>query len=311
MYPVGFFRALFGSCAGTGIFAALRLNSWLRVVWHLVFLSLLLALLIAVGESRRIAHRLTVAGDRIITEFGSSLLCSPDGIRPEKDPDRFRIFEAEPGVLLVYLGEKTHLELSATQRAIAHRMLMVAAPRFFAFAVFSDNLWIGRWQDPAAAGSFRCRDDELNAVLSQRLAGAKAQLETPAMRIPLASVFQILRGTLFAGFLTMWFGTLIALAGLYTAIFAILNRLVGGGRRFSPLSLGEYWKIGIYAGFPAMLVASAFPIFDLPFLTYPTVYMIGLVTYWMIAAARVSADILAQTVPIPPTTAEDDDDHEQ
>ena len=312
MKSVGFFKALFGVCAGTEIFLSLRRHSWPRVIGHLVLLALLLSLLIAVGESRRIASRLTAAEKRIVMEFGSSLLCAPDGIRPEKDPNRFRGFEAEPGVLLVYLGEKTQLELSATQRAAAHRLLLVAAPRCFAFAVFSDGQWIGRWQNHAAAGNFRCRDEELNADLSRRIAGAKAELETQVTRIPMASVFQMLRGTLFAGYFWLWFGTQLVLAVLYTAIFTVVNRLIGGGTRFSPLSFSEYWKIGIYAGFPAMLVASAFPLFDLPFLSYPTVCMIGLVIYWMIAAARVAAELSLSGKAAPPSpSASEEDKNEQ
>ena len=311
MRPVGFFKALFGSCAGTAIFSALRLNSWLRVIWHLVLLSFLLSLVIASGELRRLTPRLDAAENRFVEAFGSSLLCAPDGIRPAKDPERARLLEVEPGVAFVYLGSNDgKAALTAEERALAHRMLLVAAPRFFAFAVYSDNRWIGRWQDPAAAGNFRCSDVELNDVLNRQLALPKAQWETPAMQIPAASIFRMTRGMLSTGFLLMWFATLLMLAGLYTAIFAIVNRLIGGGKRFLPLTLGEYWKIGIYAGFPAMLVAAAFPAFDLPFLTYPTVYMIGLVVYWMIAASRVSSELLAQTVPAPPTTAEDDDDDE-
>ena len=311
MQSVGFFKALFGSCAGTEIFSALRRNNWPRVIWHLVILAFLLSLLISAGEFRRLAPRLAAVKNRFIMEFGSSLRCAPDGIRPEKDPQRARLLEAEPGVLLVYLGENPRLELSAAERSLAHRTLLVAAPRFFAFAVFSDNMWIGRWQDPADSGNFRCGDGELNALLSQRLAKAEAQWETPAMQLPVSYLFQMVRGTLSSGIFLMWFGTLLLLAACYTAIFAVVNRLVGGGARFSSLSLGEYWKIGIYAGFPPMLVASAFPAFDLPFLTYPTVYMIGLVVYWMIAAARVAAELPAQADPTPPTTAKDDDDENE
>lgn len=36
-----------------------------------------------------------------------------------------------------------------------------------------------------------------------------------------------------------------------------------------------------------MLFASCFPAFDLPFLRYGTVYMIGLVIYWLVAAGRI------------------------
>ena len=41
------------------------------------------------------------------------------------------------------------------------------------------------------------------------------------------------------------------------------------------------------ARFPVMLVASCFPAFDLPYLSYSTVFMIGLVVYWLVAVARV------------------------
>ena len=46
-------------------------------------------------------------------------------------------------------------------------------------------------------------------------------------------------------------------------------------------------EVTIYAGFPVMLVASCFPAFDLPYLSYSTVFMIGLVVYWLVAVARV------------------------
>lgn len=311
MRPVGFFKALWGCCAGTEIFFALRCNSWLRVIWHLLLLSILLALLIAAGEFRRARPRLTAAENRIVAEFGSFVRCAPDGIRPAKEPERSRLFEAEPGILIVYPGDSQKVALSPTERTLAHRMLLLAAPRLFAFAVFSDdNMWIGRWQDPDAFGNIRCGDGELNTVLSQRLALSKGRWKTPEARLPLSYVFRMLRGVLSIGFFLLWLGTLLTLAALYTAVFAVVNRLVGGGTRFSPLKLGEYWKIGIYAGFPAMLVASAFPAFDLPFLTYSTVYMIGLVVYWMFAAARVSAELTARTAaPQPPTDKDDENEH--
>jgi hypothetical protein len=73
---------------------------------------------------------------------------------------------------------------------------------------------------------------------------------------------------------------------LYTAIFVLVFRLTGG-RQLRILSLSEFWRVGIYAGFPVMLFASCFPAFDLPFLRYDTVYMIGLVGYWLVVTGRI------------------------
>jgi len=306
MRPVGFFRALSGVCAGTEIFFALRYNRWPRTLLHLVLLSFLLALGISVGELRRVSPRMDGMRLRLETEFGSGVLCSPAGILPVKDPERARRFEVGPGMLLAYLGGETKVDLSSEERSRAGRALLIAAPRFFAVAVFGDGEWIGRWQDPDSAGSFRCSDGELNPLLSRRLAAARGQWETPAMKVSFSRFLPLLRNALALGFFLMWFAALFALAVLYTAIFTAVNRLFGGGRG-SVLSPGEYWKIGIYAGFPAMLVAAAFPAFDLPFLTYSTVYMIGLVVYWMIAAARVSLGDPSA----PPAAAEDDNENEQ
>lgn len=306
MRPVGFFRALSGVCSGTEIFFALRYNRWSRAVWHLALLSFLLSLVISVGELRRVSPRLDGMRLRLETEFGPGAVCSPDGILPVKEPERARRFEVGPGMLLAYLGGETKVDLSAGERRRAERGLLIAAPRFFAVAVFGDGEWIGRWQDPGSAGSFRCSDGELDPELSRRLASAQGQWETPAMQVSFSRLLPLLRNTLALGFFLMWFAVLFALAVLYTAIFTAVNRLFGGGRG-SVLSPVEYWKIGIYAGFPAMLVAAAFPAFDLPFLTYSTVYMIGLVVYWMIAAARVSLG----DSPTPPAAAEDDNENEQ
>ena len=79
---------------------------------------------------------------------------------------------------------------------------------------------------------------------------------------------------------------ILALALFYTGLFAGMFRLTSS-RRLQTLTFGEFWKIGVYAGFPVMLVASCFPAFDLPYLSYSTVFMIGLVVYWLVAVARV------------------------
>ena len=63
-------------------------------------------------------------------------------------------------------------------------------------------------------------------------------------------------------------------------------RLTSGGRYPIRLTYAQFWKTGIYAGFPALLVASAFPALNLPFFTFSTVYMTGLLIYWLYTAHR-------------------------
>ncbi|WP_302813037.1 hypothetical protein, partial [Victivallis vadensis] len=102
--------------------------------------------------------------------------------------------------------------------------------------------------------------------------------------------FAALFGSLKIGMGILLFGMqlvgILALALFYTGLFAGMFRLTSS-RRLQTLTFGEFWKIGVYAGFPVMLVASCFPAFDLPYLSYSTVFMIGLVVYWLVAVARV------------------------
>lgn len=78
---------------------------------------------------------------------------------------------------------------------------------------------------------------------------------------------------------------------LYTSVFVGMFRLTSGGRYPIRLTYAQFWKTGIYAGFPALLVASAFPALNLPFFTFSTVYMTGLLIYWLYTAHRLERQL--------------------
>jgi hypothetical protein len=89
-------------------------------------------------------------------------------------------------------------------------------------------------------------------------------------------------------------GLTLFLPLLYTALFVGVFRFSSGGRYPVRLTYLEFWKIGIYAGFPAMLVASAFPALALPFFSFSTVYMAGLLIYWLYTASRLERELAAE-----------------
>ena len=77
---------------------------------------------------------------------------------------------------------------------------------------------------------------------------------------------------------------------LYTGIFVGMYRLLNGpSGRLRFLTLKEMWKCGIYAAFPAMAVATFFPVLELPFISYETVFMIGLLIYWLSVTAKLES----------------------
>ena len=52
----------------------------------------------------------------------------------------------------------------------------------------------------------------------------------------------------------------------------------------------QYWQIGVYAGFPGMLIGSVVAALELPVLTYGRTYALALVIYWLPAALACSKD---------------------
>ncbi|MBR2373255.1 MAG: hypothetical protein IKA87_03385, partial [Lentisphaeria bacterium] len=79
--------------------------------------------------------------------------------------------------------------------------------------------------------------------------------------------------------------------GIFMAMYRLLN---GPSGRLRYLTLKEMWKCGVYAAFPAMIIASLFPALELPFLSYETVFMMGLLIYWMAVAAKLERTPLSQ-----------------
>ena len=85
---IGFFRAVSGVVSGTAIFQDLRVQSWWRVILHLILFSFLLSLFISWLATSGTAKSMTALEGSFTTEFGSYLEVTPEGIIPEKSAQR-------------------------------------------------------------------------------------------------------------------------------------------------------------------------------------------------------------------------------
>ena len=152
---------------------------------------------------------------------------------------------------------------------------------------------------PAGEGTFSCATVRTSTGEIDRFSGTPASLEKIFKDAPAGipgkdqlkkeSVSEFFSGI--SVLLSFFFcaGTVVwnfFLAVLYTGIFMLMYRLLNGvSGRLRFLTLQEMWKCGIYASFPAMVAASFFPLLELPFVSYETVFMIGLLIYWMSVTA--------------------------
>ena len=292
---VSFLTALSGTCSGIAVFHRLRFQSWLRTVFHMFLMGAFCALLITWGEVHR-QRPVFQAGVKIFESvFGTKILNTSRGLVPEKSPEteRFLVLPNEGRLWYIPSG-KLKVSVGELEK---NSYLILWAPGGMATAVRSaSGSWTANIVLPDNEKVMFSTPKTLSSqeLLKLKLVSEKKwnfdNLETLSVE-NFAKTFQgIWISTLFMQNLCL---TLI-LPVLYTAIFVGMFRLTSNGRYPVRLSYFEFWKIGIYAGFPAMLVAAAFPALDLPLFSFSTVYMVGLLIYWLYSASRIERELAVE-----------------
>lgn len=287
----GFFRALLGSCCGRDIFYILRTHSWGRTLFHLFLLSLITGVIISHVRFERVSGWITAA-EEVFTEVFGKEICVTDKVGtwnwvcPVKDPLTPRKIALPQGGMLYYTGNSSVVPDSLKS---VTGTLIVWSPVKMGIAV------------PAGKGTSNCMTVDTASGKLTQFTGSNASLEkifkenpdqlprsVKEMKKESVDTFFMAVASL-AGF-CMAVGTVLwnfFITLLYTGIFIGMYRLLNGASgRLRFLTLKEMWKCGIYAAFPAMVIASFFPVLELPFVSYETVFMIGLLIYWMAVTAK-------------------------
>ena len=285
----GFFKAFFGSCCGRDIFYTLRHHSWVRCLTHLFLLSLITGCIIGNVQSRRFSSLIDASQTAFTALFGQSVWVTPptgswNWVAPVKDPLKPREMTLPGGGRLYYTGSSRAIPKSLKEISGA---AVVWSPSELGISV------------PVANGEYNCVIINRASARIDRFSGTNASLEKifqkapeklPAEKLSEENVDIFFAVIHFLFSVTAVCGTVFwnfFLTLLYTGIFIGMYRLLNGpSGRLRFLTLKEMWKCGIYAAFPAMAVATFFPVLDLPLISYETVFMIGLLLYWLSVIAR-------------------------
>ena len=287
---VSFFKAFFGACSGRQIFYALRLNSWGRCIFHIFLLSIITGVIIGQVQLRRAQGSIDAAEAAFTNIFGKEICIDPkrstwNWVCPARDAAFAREMALPGGGRFYYTGVSNSVPESLKN---VTGSIIVWSPEKFAMAIpAGDNTYNsivinddGKMK--RSTGSLKPITDvfeEKGKDLPddpQKL--EKEEVSDIFLGISTLLGFSLTIGAVLRNFLLVW---------LYTGLFMGMYRLLNGASgRLRFLTLREMWKCGIYAAFPAMAVASLFPILDLPFVSYETVFMIGLLVYWMAVTAK-------------------------
>lgn len=287
----GFFKAFFGACCGREIFYTLRNHSWGRTLFHLFLLSLISGVLIGhFSFERKKSH--TEALQAVFTErFGEQIfinrkLLNWNWISPAKDPLKPREMALPGNGRFYYTG--TQRSVPASLKTVTGTVV-VWSPVSLAISIPGPGGGASCMVVDTLSGKVRRFDGTSNSM-EEIFKSAPAKLPFDLQDLQRESVDELFAGlmVLFSFFTTsgivIWNFFLVL---LYTGIFMGMYRLLNGpSGRLRFLTLGQMWKCGIYAALPAMAVASVFPLLELPLLSYETVFMIGLLIYWMAVVTK-------------------------
>ena len=281
----------------------------MRAVWHLFLMSLLCTVLVSLRIFPLIRGEWNTVSKNYAEVFGSQIEFSEAGIRPEEKPDKQRSMDLPMAGILIYTARDDKIVIPPGTLSTA-KYILVWSNRFVAFAISIDkNERIGKkkWdvqlmRPQRQVESCRKDSDDLARYFDDELKRPPAGDEKwPVDDVQLKAVevfrlFSILNGA--AWFIYDWLSNFF-LGLVCTGLFAGLARLTGASTARG-LTGWQYWQIGVYAGFPGMLIGGIVATVNV-FPGYNYAYMLALVIYWLPAATAASAGRRESGPPAPPS----------
>ncbi|MEI8245175.1 MAG: hypothetical protein WCI51_05045 [Lentisphaerota bacterium] len=301
---MSFFNTLLGVCKGTEIFMQLfRLSPW-KALWHLLILTTLCAIFITTVKTFPLYKDIDIACDAVAEQFGP-VKFTDNGIFPSTEPGRGRVVQLTETATITYIPDLNTATLpdfdgenstrgvfwspglvagwyktDATEYLLVPLIYAPQKARISARPFQKDGIMQYLKENSSAGNPFRLPVSSINAA---------------DMKIPVKIYATVI--TLGFQFLQILFQTV-----LLTALFTMIFNLVGS-RNFKILKFRNIFVTAVYAGFPAIIVASFFPAFDLP-LDFNTVFIFCFAVYFIYIMSRLERDLSGEK---PETPADDDD----
>ncbi len=292
---MNFFNIFFSVCRGTSLFPILTYMPIKRVLIHLAILVTLLAGFITVCKTfPAIQFKNRILTD-INKEFGS-IENTNHGFLPTVSPKQKRLLEIVPGYVMAYFPDNqfnsNELGTKKFDRGI------IWNPGFA-------GMWIKQPNDGFVIIQLIYTTKIFSRFSSENLTPKNAGLMTETIKefydtkgpFVFGNLPQMASTFLFSYLFSSYFMEL--LRGLFCVL--IFNTLFtgcysfGGGAAMAGLRYRNLWVIGVYASFPALLIASFFPAFDLPFFDYSTIYLFAFLGYFLFIFSKFQR-MRAQTI---------------
>lgn len=292
---MNFFKALIETCKGTGVFIKLLSQSAGRALWHLVLLAVISSLFILLCSYSGMNADLDEIFGRLEANFGN-IIVDGNGVRPQNTNRQNSLLLADNRFRVNYIPsvEKDKLpEIDAGEVNMGFlwtpvmlcSWIKTGDDKFLLipYAYCSGELLPAVSKDRSAIMPYI----KTNTSLKHKLFCQFSALNWQALRDYCKSTY------ISVSFLGNLFGTIFQVLFFVTMFSFILNLSGNSGKPV--LKYRERFVIGVYASFPPVLIASFFPAFDLPFLSFNSVYVICFSIYLIIVFTRLQLDLNLQT----------------
>ncbi len=291
----GFFTALSGSCRGTDIFLRLKDQKPARALRHLFLLLALCGIAVAVIQNIASADRFGQTSAAFKAAFGGVQINRQEHqVRPLQRPMDSRSMLLPSGGIVTYVPGGVIPSLPSSSTFADFNYLIYWFPGEFIMAVMEKDGGLHAVSlHPAdafagmAGGKSMTRESFTqmlnnaamrNASLPQNGSGTATIDGDALMRMVRlwGAVMEFLLFTL-GGFVQIIICILI-----FTGLFCVTGR-----RQMKNLTFVRFFVCAVYAGFPAVMVASAFPAFNLPVLSFGSAYVTGMILFLLSVINRI------------------------
>ena len=288
--PTGFFKALIGTCSGRAVFASLRTQPWGKTVLHLFIMSLITGVIVGGARAYRVNNGAAALKIAFTETFGRELRIDRSksapfsALIPAENPEKPREMALPGRGRLYYTGTARQAPDSLKDD---HPFLIVWTPCSLYLVQNEGGKYLIATQNAVTLKMDRRSASRSDVEQLFRDAPGALPANFNAMDTEKTEALFDAFGSLTGVFLMLWsVGRNFILVWIYTGIFMLMYRVLNGpAGKLHRLTPGEMWKCGIYASFPPMAVASFFPVLELPLLSFETVFMLGLLIYWMAVMA--------------------------
>ncbi|MFA6103716.1 MAG: hypothetical protein WCV67_10405 [Victivallaceae bacterium] len=299
---MSFFNTLSGVCKGTEIFLQLfRLSPW-KALWHLLILTTLCAIFITTAKTFPLYKDIDIACDTITEQFGR-IKFTDKGILPSVEPEKARVVQLTEIATVAYIPDLQTAPLPDFDHESTRGVFW--SPGIVAGWYKTDAneyLLIPLIYAPEKAriSTRPFQKDAIMAYLKENSSVGNplglpfSSVSAADRKIPVKICVTLI--TFGLQFIQILFQTIV-LTSLFTMIFNLV-----GSRNFKILKFRNIFVTAIYAGFPAIIIASFFPAFDLP-LDFNTVYIFCFAVYFIYIMSRLERDLSGEK---PEAPADDD-----